>query len=116
MTKSKHVANPVGTTRRKTEKHRNGVKQENISIENKRFVRRNALIINRPKRRFFVIPKKIIKTKVLTANYSRQNDCKIIITDIITHIPCCYIEKIRIIKSAIQKTYILVFILKHGEK
>ena len=83
---------------------------------NKRFVRRNALIINRPKRRFFVIPKKIIKTKVLTANYSRQNDCKIIITDIITHIPCCYIEKIRIIKSAIQKTYILVFILKHSEK
>ena len=45
------------------------------------------LIINRPKRRFFVIPKKIIKTKVLTANYSRQNDCEIIITGIIIHAP-----------------------------
>ena len=61
MTKSEPGANHVGITRRKTEKHRNGVKQENISIENKRFVRRNALIINRPKRRFFVIPKIIIK-------------------------------------------------------
>lgn len=50
------------------------------------------------------------------ANYSRQNDCKIIITDIIIHVPCRYIEKIRIIKSAIQKAIILVFILKHGEK
>ena len=88
MTKSEPGANHVGTTRRKTEKHRNGVKQENISIENKRFVRRNALIINRPKRRFFVIPKKIIKTKVLTANYSKQNDCEIIITGIIIHAPC----------------------------
>ena len=60
--------------------------------------------------------KKTIKTKVLTANYSRQNDCKIIITDIITHIPCRNIEKIRIIKSGIHKTFILVFILKYGEK
>lgn len=41
-----------------------------------------------PERRFFVIPKKIIKTKVLTANYSRQNDCEIIITGIIIHAPC----------------------------
>lgn len=37
MTKSEPGANHVGITRRKTEKHRNGVKQENISIENKRF-------------------------------------------------------------------------------
>lgn len=39
------------------------------------------------------MPKIIIKTKILTANYSRQNDCKIIITDVITNVPCCYIEK-----------------------
>lgn len=50
------------------------------------------------------------------ANYSRQNDYKTIITDVIIHVPCRNIEKIRIIKSAIQKTFILVFILKHGEK
>lgn len=50
------------------------------------------------------------------ANYSRQNDYKIIKTDIIIHVPCCYIENIRIIKSGIQKAFILVFILKHGEK
>lgn len=50
------------------------------------------------------------------ANYSRQNDYKTIITDVIIHVPCCNIEKMRIIKSAIQKTFILVFILKHGEK
>lgn len=62
------------------------------------------------------MPKIIIKTKVLTANYSRQNDYKTIITDVITHVPCRNIEKIRIIKSEIQKTFILVFILKHGEK
>ena len=116
MTKSEPGANHVGTTRRK-----------NIKTTKRRQTRRlfnnynvlyndNALIINRPKRRFFVIPKKIIKTKVLTANYSRQNDYKIIKTDIIIHVPCFYIEKIRIIKSAIQKTFILVFILKHGEK
>ena len=61
------------------------------------------------------MPKKIIKTKVLTANYSRQNDYKIIETNITFHVPY-YIEKIRIIKSGIQKTFIPVFILKHGEK
>lgn len=61
------------------------------------------------------MPKKIIKTKALTANNSRQNDYKIIITNITFHVPCRYIEKIRIIKSAIQKTFILIFILKHGE-
>ena len=49
----------------------------------------NAFIINRPKRRFFVIPKIIIKAKVLTVNYSRPNDYKTIITDIIIHVPCC---------------------------
>ena len=62
------------------------------------------------------MPKIIIKTKVLTANYSRQNDYKIIKTDIIIHVPCRYIEKIRIIKPAIQKIFMLVFIQKHGEK
>ena len=116
MTKSEPGANHVGTTRRK-----------NIKTSERRQTRRrfnnyivlyddNALIINRPKRRFFVIPKKIIKTKVLTANYSRQNDYKIIETNIAFHVPCCNIEKIRTIKSAIQKTFILVFILKHGKK
>lgn len=64
---------------------------------------------------FLLYRKRIIKTKVLTANYLRQNDYKNIKTDIITHIPCCNIEKKRIIKSAIQKTFILVFILKHGD-
>lgn len=48
------------------------------------------------------------------ANHSRQNDCKIIKTDIITHAPCRNIEKIRIIKSAIQKTFILGVILPGG--
>lgn len=52
----------------------------------------------------------------MTTKYSRQNDYKIIKTNIFTHVPCRNIEKIRIIKSAIQKTFILVFILKHGEK
>lgn len=45
----------------------------------------------------------------MTANYLRQNDYKNIKTDIITHIPCCNIEKISIIKSAIQKTFILFY-------
>lgn len=40
-----------------------------------------------------------------------KNDYKIIIIDIITHAPCRKIEKKRIIKSWIQKTFILVFIL-----
>ena len=62
------------------------------------------------------MPKKIIKTKALTTNYSRQNDYKIIKTDTIIHVPCRNSEKKRIIKSAIQKTFILVFIIKHGEK
>lgn len=39
------------------------------------------------------MPKIIIKTKILTANYSRQNDYKIIKTDIIIHVPCRKIEK-----------------------
>ncbi len=92
----------------------NGDKQDAFSIIITFCKNDNAFIINRPKRRFFVIPKN--NKKALTANYSRQNDYKIIKTDIITHVPCCYIEKIRIFKSAIQKTIILVFILKHGEK
>ena len=61
MTKSEPGANNVGTTRRK-----------NIKTSERRQTRRlfnnynvlydeNALIINRPKRRFFVIPKIIIK-------------------------------------------------------
>ena len=77
---------------------------------------RNAFIINRPKRRFFVIPKKIIKTKVLTANYSRQNDYKIIKTGIIIHVPCRNIEKDKNNQIRNTKDFILVFILKHGEK
>ena len=68
-----------------------------------------------PETAVFCYTEKNNKTKALTANYSRQNDCKIIITDIITYIPCCYINKIRIIKSAIQK-FLSGFIIKHGEK
>lgn len=116
MTKSEPGANHVGTTRRKNIKITKWSQAKRLFNNNKVLYNDNAFIINRPKRRFFVIPKKTIKTKVLTANYSRQNDCKIIITDIITHVPCCYIENIRIIKSGKQKTFILVFILKHGEK
>lgn len=116
MTKSEPGTNHVGITRRKNIKTSEWRQTRRLFNNHNVLYDENALIINRPKRRFFVISKKIIKTKVLTANYSRQNDCKIIITDIITHIPCCYIEKIRIIKSAIQKAFILVFILKHGEK
>lgn len=114
MTKSEPGTNPVGTTRRK-----------NIKTTKRRQTRRlfnnynvlyndNAFIINRPKRRFFCYTEKNNK-KALTANYSRQNDYKIIKTDIIIHVPCRNIENIRIIKSAIQKTFIPVFILKHGE-
>lgn len=33
VTKSEPGANHVGTTRRKTEKHRNGVRQDAVSIE-----------------------------------------------------------------------------------
>lgn len=45
------------------------------------------------------------------ANYSRQNYCKIIITDIITHIPCRNIEKDKNNQIRNTKDIILVFIL-----
>lgn len=65
MTKPEPGANPVGTTRRK-----------NIKTTKRRQTRRlfnnynvlyndNAFIINRPKRRFFVMPKIIIIKKSL---------------------------------------------------
>ena len=87
MIKSEHGANTVGTTRKK---HKTTKRRQARHLFNNYNVlyNDNAFIINRPKRRFFVIPKKIIKTKVLTANYSRQNDCEIIITGIIIHAPC----------------------------
>lgn len=57
MIKSEHGANTVGTTRRKTEKHRNGVKQENVSIEINAFKTKRAY--NKPpETAVFVIPKK----------------------------------------------------------
>lgn len=65
VTKSQPGASHVGTTRRKTTKRRQTRRlfnNYNVLYDD------NAFIINRPKRRFFVIPKKIIKTKVLTAN------------------------------------------------
>lgn len=105
VTKSEPGANHVGTTRRKNIKTSEWRQAKRLFNNYNVLYNDNALIINRPKRRFFVIPKKTIKTKVLTANYSRQNDCKIIITDVITHVPCRNIEKIRIIKSGIQKTF-----------
>ena len=73
MIKSEHGANTVGTTRKK---HKTTKRRQARRLFNNYNVlyNDNAFIINRPKRRFFVIPKKIIKTKVLTANYSRQND------------------------------------------
>lgn len=40
-----------------------------------------------PETAVFCYAEKIIKTKVLTANYSRQNDCEIIITGIIIYAP-----------------------------
>ena len=41
-----------------------------------------------PETAVFCYTEKNNKTKVLTANYSRQNDCEIIITGIIIHAPC----------------------------
>lgn len=91
MTKSEPGANHVGTTRRKNIKTSEWHQTRRLFNNYNVLYNDNAFIINRPKRRFFVMPKIIIKTKVLTANYSRQNDCKIIITDVITHVPCYYI-------------------------
>lgn len=72
MTKSEPGANHVGTTRRK-----------NIKTYKWRQIRRlfnnynvlqddNALIINRPKRRFFVIPKKNNKNKSLNGKLFKR--------------------------------------------
>lgn len=61
MTKSEPGASPVGPTRRKNIK--TSERRQAIRLFNNYNVLydENAFIINRPKRRFFVIPKIIIK-------------------------------------------------------
>ena len=61
MTKSEPGANNVGTTRRKNIKTYKWRQAKRLFNNNKVLYNDNAFIINRPKRRFFVIPKIIIK-------------------------------------------------------
>lgn len=114
MTKSEPGANHVGITRRKTEKHRNGVKQENVSIEINVFKTKRAY--NKPPETAVFCYTENNNKKALTSIIQDKNDYKIIETNITFHVPCRNIEKEKRIKSGTQKTLILVFILKHGEK
>lgn len=61
VTKSEPGAKPVGTTRRKNIKITKWSQAKRLFNNNKVLYNDNAFIINRPKRRFFVIPKIIIK-------------------------------------------------------
>ena len=115
MTKSEPGANHVGITRRKTEKHRNGVKQENVSIEINVFKTKRAY--NKPPETAVFCYTENNNKKALT---SIIQDKKTIIklskqTLLFTFLAATSKKKKRI-KSGIQKTLILVFILKHGEK
>lgn len=116
VTKSEPGANPAVTTRRKNIKHRNGVKQDAFSIIIT-FCKTITPNNKPPETAVFCYTEKNNKNKSLNGKlFKIKNYYKIIETNNTFHVPCCYIEKIRIIKSAIQKTLILVFILKHGEK
>lgn len=61
VTKSEPGANHVGTTRRKNIKTSEWRQTRRLFNNYNVLYNDNAFIINRPKRRFFVIPKKIIK-------------------------------------------------------